>query len=404
MHTIVLGKFGAGKSRYGTQLLVDELLHTERPVVTTLAIDLPRINEYIQQLDPEHDHHVWQRVLAINKHQVAKFWRYRGVASLGEYGQVPIEYGPCSMHDKQVPFDPAWQAVSQGVCYLIDEAPFAFHARRYATTGIEFSDYIGQHRHLNDEIYSFARASDMLDKQFRITADRCIVMDNWYQKAISIFTAPKILRGDIYENCPPTPGESPVNTFKIHIDPKGLASCYNTAGGLGIAGTGTADMGKRAKGIPWWTIIPGGIAAGLLVWFGCSRLLHAGANWGSKKITVTAVQTNAAHLAASVMPGFGNITPSNAPYKPFRLTPDPQPIAPAPLPARPLPADPSVIAAKCRGFAFVNGKLWIAAEHSTFAPTNWTTRGNAILADGVLWSRDDASLPVALAAPLTRAR
>lgn len=310
-HKCVLGKFGSGKSNFGTDLAIDEIIHGWRPIVTTLALDMPRLNEYVQQLDPDRDHKVWQRVFVLNKEQMGLFWRYRGVAGIGEYGQEPILWGPCGDHAKDKgDADPKWESVTQGVLYLIDEAPVKFHSRNFQERSTEFSDYITQHRKLGDDVYSFSRASALLDKQFRLTADSCIVLDNWYQKVISIFTAPKKIKAYHYENCPPEKGEDPVKTETKLIDPQGLSSCYFTTKGVGIAGLGVADMGKNAKGLPWWTIFPIALCAALAVWFIASRMLHFGAAWGAPKIRVSTVQTNATAAAAlgHVMPGFGTFT------------------------------------------------------------------------------------------------
>jgi len=46
----------------------------------------------------------------------------------------------------------------------------------------------------------------------------------------------------------------PVKVEDFHLDVKGLASCYSSTGGVGMPGMKTADLGKRAKGIPLWMI------------------------------------------------------------------------------------------------------------------------------------------------------
>lgn len=379
MHTIVLGKFGSGKSRYGTELVAQELLTGERPIVTTLALNIAALNAYVQRRKPNRDCRTWQRVFVLDKHQMKHFWRYRGVESIGEYGQDPFVLGPCGDKSKERAPDPRWEAIHQGVLYLIDEAPVAFHARAFAQTGIEFSDYITQHRKLGDDVFSFARSSELLDKQFRLTADACYIMDNWYQKVIKGFTAPRKIVAKVYENCPPLPGEDPIKKIDLTIDPKGLASCYFTTKGIGIAGTGTADMGKIAKGLPWWFIFPLGLAAGLLAWFAISRAMHFGASRGSKAITISNVKSNATPALAAVVPA---LAPSTNTLKTSALIPQ---ALPPPIPL--FDHQPKLVTRTCRGWANVNGRLWIAADHATFAATNWTPHLDGIMADGVLWTR-----------------
>jgi len=388
MHTIILGKFGSGKSNYGTHLVVEEVLHTTRPIVTTLALDLPRLNEYIQQLDPNHDHKVWQRVLILTKEQLPKFWRYRGVAQMGEYGQDPITWGPCGDHAKDGKEDPIWHAVHQGVVYHLDEAPVGFHSRRWQNTGTEFSDYITQHRKIGDDVYSYARHSNLLDKQFRDTADRCIIMDNWYQKAVRIFTMPKKLVVTTYENCPPAPNEDPVQKTALKIDPVGLSSCYFTAKGLGVAGTGLADTQKRARGIPWWTVLPIGIVTGLVAWYGVSKLTGFTVRKGTQAMTLNATPTGA--TPPKITP-----PPTNAPPV----------LAPAPaqftLPPITTPAKPwSPPYRKCKGWAITGDKLYITTDNGIYQPLSWETHPDGMLADRIIWTRSDPPADSRLILPL----
>lgn len=308
IHTILLGKFGSGKSSKGTNLVIDELRFGERPIVTTLALNVAELNEYMQRLCPTRDCRTLQRVFVLDKAQMKKFWRYRGVSSLGEYGSEPILFGACGDHAGTKDFpeaaDPRWENVGGGVFYVIDEAPVAFHARRYAETGTECSDYITQHRKFGDEVWSLARSSELLDKQFRLTADRCAVADNWYQRTIGMFTAPKKLRIEFFENCPPGMTEAPYRTEDLKIDPEGYSRCFYTAKGVGVAGVG-ADIGKRAKGLPWWVMLVVVAVCGTAAWFGLHYtmrgLLHLAAARGSA----------AARAGAALMQPVGSVSKSN---------------------------------------------------------------------------------------------
>lgn len=270
MHTVVVGKFGSGKSLYGVQLVVDELVNGNRAIVTTLALRLDRLNHYVQTLT-DRDCQVLQRVLVINKEELGRFWRFRGPGRWGEYGTEPEILGAVERQmEKGVvkeEADPRWSCVSRGVMYVLDEAPVRFHARMWAETGIEFSGYMTQHRKVSDDVYSLARTASMLDKQFRQTADRCAVLDNWYQRAVGMFTAPRKIVVHWFENCPPGPFEPPARKEELRIDPEGLAGCYWTAKGLGVGGV-SADIGKKAKGLPWWSSIVFVVLGVIVFWFG----------------------------------------------------------------------------------------------------------------------------------------
>lgn len=382
MHTIVLGKFGSGKSKYGVQKVIECLRFTNRNIVTTLALNLPALNEYMQRKWPGKDFRVFQRVLVLTTvEQMRVFWRYRGVAKIfsGEYGVEAEIWGPCGNSVKDQPQDERWNNVSQGVEFHIDEATAAFKAREFMKTGVEFTDFCTQHRKVDCDIYSYARQSGMLEKQFRDTADRCIIMENWYQKLVKGFTAPRKIVGRVYENCPPLPGEDSIQRVEMTIDPQGVDACYDTRKGIGIAGTGTADMGKTAKGIPWWTVFPAAVAAGVIGWFIVSRVMHLGASWGAKKASITPVATATTNQPP---PPTANTNPPAPQFAgafnvPFATPPgQPKPWVPPVPPTR-----------QATGWAVINNALWIHTPNRIFRANVWSNYADAVYADGFIWER-----------------
>lgn len=272
MNTGIFGKYGSGKSLLGAHLVERALLEDQRPIVTTLALNLRELNHYMQERHPGRDTRVHQRILLLDKEQMRRFWRYRGLVAWGEYGQEARVLGPVSAQGSKEKgtaeaSDPAWESIQEGVHYIIDEAPVAFKAREWAKNGPECMDYLTQHRKLGDTCYFMARTVGMLDKQIRDSLDQCIILDNWYQRAIGLFVAPRKIKCYYFEDCPPQRGTPPARTEDIYIDAKALARCYYTAKGMGVAGT-TADIGTKAKGLPWWTSIAGVVVGVLLFWFG----------------------------------------------------------------------------------------------------------------------------------------
>lgn len=263
----VLGKYGSGKSNFGASKVIRGLIETDKPIVTTLALNVPALNEYVQKLCPDRDCRTLQRVLILNQEQMRKFWRYRGIKGFGEYGPEPIVLGACNDKQGNI-YDPAWNQITDGgVLYHIDEAPRGFHPRLWSETGIECSDYIDQHRRCGDEIYLYARSSSKLDKQLRMALDSCITLDNWYQRAKGMFRAPRKIVARYYEECPPDRGDEPYKKEDMHIDPKGISGCYWTEKGVGVQGT-VADMGRMAKGLHWAWSIAFTVVALIAVWFG----------------------------------------------------------------------------------------------------------------------------------------
>jgi len=272
MLTICVGPNGSGKSLWAVTQLIIELRRTKRQIVTSLALDLPRLNEYLQAKYPDEELDVFGRVLVINKSQMGTFWRFRGVArQWGEYGPEPIQLGPFGGED--------WQIADGGVCYILDEAQTVFNARNWQKTGDEFVNFQSQHRKLTSDVIAITPASSLLEKQFRVLAGECVALSNLYQKAQGIWKAPRKIVYRVYENCPPLPGEEPMHKGDFKIDAKGIASCYRTQDGVGIVG-GQADKGKEAKGIPWYYAFVAAGCGALVLWYG----IHLVLKWGGPRV------------------------------------------------------------------------------------------------------------------------
>lgn len=313
MLTIVLGPNGSGKSLWGMHQLIRILTTTNRMIVTTLAVNLSLLNEYLQKIGKPAD--VLNRVLVIDKVQLKTFWRVRGVSPDGEYGMSPVVAGKFG--------DESWSSVPHGIFYILDEIQVAFGAREWTSTGPEFVAYQSQHRKLGDDVIAISPASSLIEKQFRVLSHETIALSNQYQVKVGWFTAPKRIIYKIYSNCPPVPNEPPLGGGNIYIDAAGLAACYNTAAGLGIVGS-TADKGRSVKGIPWWTLIPGVALVAFLAYFGLTKISAAVVKRGLNKISVS---------EKLAMESRGALAPATAPTNMSVHVQPPEPAAAAAAPA-----------------------------------------------------------------------
>lgn len=366
--TIAVGPTGSGKSLFEMILMEHFLLNDTRVIVTTLAIDLPRLAEYMQETHGDKAPAlIGSRVIRIFAEDLARFWRVRGIRYDGDYGYEPERRGVFGGAD--------WQSPTPGVIYLLDELQVKFKAREFMKNSGEFLDYQPQARKLGDTIIGVSPASSLLDKGFRDLANSCIVLTNMYKVKVKGFVAPRKIVARIYANCPPAHGEVHTDEHSFTIDAAGLASCYRTQEGIGVRGIG-ADIGKVVRGVPWWTIFPLGLAIGLLAYFALSSGLHGSMRWGFKKLSVAtgAVSTNAASVFAAVSPG--HTLPPAASAALMASTPALKPKSEPPPPVK----------AVARGFAILNRTLYIDTRFGLVTATAWTNRGDAILANGVEWS------------------
>lgn len=228
---VILGKPGSGKSLYATSRVLEELINGNRNIVTNLPIHLGRLNEYVQILHPNLDCRLVQRLRLLDDDEIKSFWEFRGPD--GDKGE-------------------------NGVAYFLDEAHIAFNAREWATLGKKALHYLSQHRKLGDVVWPITQAAPNLDKQFRSVAEDFTVLRNEYTAKYGVFKG----RGRFVRksfNSEPTANGEPFETATFTLDKKGIASCYDTAKGIGVHGS-KADIGRKTKGINILWVVPAGMA------------------------------------------------------------------------------------------------------------------------------------------------
>lgn len=290
MLTICVGPNGSGKSLWALHQVIRFLYEDSRLIVTSLAIDFGRLNEYLQRgRKPAPD--LLKRLFKIDGEEMRTFWRYRGIQEMwtdgsddtcAGWGIRPIVFGPFGGED--------WRQVNSGVVYVLDEVQTVFGAREWQKTGPEFVAYQSQHRKFGDDVIAISPASALVDKQFRILAGECVALRNLYKLRVGPVKAPRKICYSVFQNCPPVPAETALASGSFQIDGEGLASCYNTSAGLGIAGV-DADKGKEAKGLPFYTMFIGLAVLCLLAWFVFSRGFRWAVNRGIEKTRISSTAT-----------------------------------------------------------------------------------------------------------------
>jgi len=264
----ISGKPGGGKTLYSTRLIIDELVRSDRCVITNVPLLLPRLNEYIQERHPKayQDRfvskgiHISDRVILLQEDDLSTFftWRPNGV-------RLPSVTNAEWKAGKK----PDYSAVNDaGVLYVLDEVHVAFNARAWADTGHEVLYYLSQHRKLGDDVICITQAVSNVDKQFRSVAQDYTYIKNLSKQKIGLFRLPALFTRNTYGQ-PATDTSKPMETGSFTMDVSGIASCYDTARGVGIHGRAGADTNERKKGVHWlW--FAGGLI--LFLWFVSSYL------------------------------------------------------------------------------------------------------------------------------------
>src|SRR6185312_8897230 len=182
----ISGKPGGGKSMYSVRLILDELLYGSRVVITNVPLNLPRLNEYLQQEYPHKSIDLFERIRMLDEDMTAHFWTYR---PKGRDEWLRIR--ELSKQEWQEGRKPSYAEVTdKGVMYVIDECHNFFNARAWAETGRDVLFYLSQHRHLGDTVVWITQAVMNVDKQFRSVTQDYTYIRNLSKEKMGLFRLP----------------------------------------------------------------------------------------------------------------------------------------------------------------------------------------------------------------------
>lgn len=337
----VSGKPGGGKSLYGLKLIYEELLYGTRPIVTNLAVRVGALNAFYQRTydNPRAFYRVklpswlwwlygflpeWliakldviaveeietrfksprlddicSRVHLITDEEMAVFFTKRPD---GEVEHITNERWRAGAR-------PDYSVVKDhGVFFCLDEVHIPFNSRAWADTGAEVLFYLSQHRKLGDDVICITQSVANVDKQFRSVAQDFSYIRNLGKEVVGMMRLPLRFVRKTYAQMPTADGTAPMNWAFFSLDVDGLASCYDTAKGVGIHGRGGADTKERKSGIHWLWFAIGVPLICLLVFKFCPNLL---ARWLSHP-PVPAVAPGAV-----VKPAAARVSPAGEPSLP----------------------------------------------------------------------------------------
>lgn len=253
----ISGKPGGGKTLYTVKLIIEELVFGSRCIITNVALNLGALNEYLQKTYPSKTIDLFSRVKLLEDEQAWQFFRYRpnGLV-LPEHTKEMWEKGLTPDYSK---------VTDSGVLYAIDEIHIGFNARKWMNTGQSVIYYLSQHRKLGDTVLCITQAIGNVDKQFRSVTQDFTYLRNVAKERMGLFNLPSVFIRRTYGE-PYSANAVAMETGTFKLDVTGLASCYDTAKGVGIHGRG-GDTGEKKKGIHWLVLviaIPSIVA--LLVW------------------------------------------------------------------------------------------------------------------------------------------
>lgn len=340
----ILGKPGGGKSMFATKAVVDELLHSHRPIVTNLALNLVLLQEYVFSLG-RFDIDVSSRVRLLEHEEVFRFYLIRGKT---------LELPAPSTSDGLIDFRPSQEdaEAAGGVFYVIDEAHNYFPTKAKIEEDSPMFKWASQHRKLKDYCYFVTQSVENVHVKVRRLAQLYNYIRNLRKETFRGFR-----RGDGFQRLAflsiPTgkrDEDFAITNQKFALDVKGLASCYFTAGGVGVSGSGVADGGFKKKGMHYkWLYVGAGLAVVAVV---CVFLLLPlmGAKLGAKVVESATGRDVTAPAAPSPAPALSAAVVQASPRAIAPVVSNPPPVLAQAAPA----ADPVRVVGVVRTDSVVN--------------------------------------------------
>jgi hypothetical protein len=240
--------------------LVEDLIRTERYIVTNIPIKWPELAEYLQKTCEKRGLRVPdinRRLLQLDKVETLYFWRYRsGGFVLPEWdGKTPDGKMLTEKELLEQTEDYFMQigqelAYSKPVSYYISEVHRYYNAKRFQRISVMAEIYLTHHRHLHDEVYFDTQFPRQVAVLVRELTEEWHRLRNDYNRVIGVVKMrPRIRMKSFYDL--PSPSSVPFATRNIYIEEDGVAGCYESTGALGaIERTTDVEEKKKAKGIP----------------------------------------------------------------------------------------------------------------------------------------------------------
>lgn len=284
--SFIVGKPRSGKGLLSMRFLIQELRTTQRPIITNFALRLhPWVNgkgkpqlgllaylkrEFGQTFNAE------KRIFLLSDDEMSKFFLYRAIPK-GDGGfELKQAKGITrTMKDGTIiyeSFDTSLLNTPGTQCvYLSDEAWKYWGSRNWQCTGEGVLFYSCQGGKLGDDWWIATQHTKQVDLALRNVAQDFWKCRNRAYLKLGFFRQPKKIVASQYEEPPTGTNQESMDKVTFAVDVDGMAQCYDTTQGVGIAGGLAGDVGRAVKGLPWQMIYVLGIAFLALFWFGLNR-------------------------------------------------------------------------------------------------------------------------------------
>lgn len=277
MIRFVVGKMRGGKTKRLVIWIIEMLRTTNLPIVTNAALELkPWVDgagvarpgllkvlerKYNTTFDAE------RRIVLISNEEVKRFYAIRPRIPRDDWEPREI---------LTVPVDPSgqWRFDARkysSCCYGIDEAHVYFPGAAVSADykpSPELLGWASQCGRMGDQCLFLTQVPENVNKRLRTQSQECWVMTNHRHNSMGfLFRQPDQISEVVYAQTPPGPGEKPMRMGMVFYKRHEIDSSYNTSAGVGVVGATSADIGRKARGLPWYTFPIGVLLAGWLFWW-----------------------------------------------------------------------------------------------------------------------------------------
>lgn len=244
----ISGKPGGGKSLFAVRKLIDDLVLTDRTIVTNIALNLPELSAYLQERYPNKSIDLHRRVRIIGDDESREFYLFRG----RDKSKDDAPYGDWYNCDKPTAngrIDYSYAITLGSVLYVIDEAHLFWNARSWQNTGPAVMFYNSQHRKIGDDVLLISQHVMNVDKQMRsLVQDYTYIRNHRKERFALFFRSIPFFTRSVYME-PYTGSQNQVEAGVFKLDVSGICKCYFTQAGIGIMGR-EADTKEPRKGLP----------------------------------------------------------------------------------------------------------------------------------------------------------
>lgn len=298
------GLQGAGKGYYTVLRAEEVLCDTDQHIITNFAFELmPWCRQirrrvwraekgFVQYLKEKYgkDFDATKRIHFLDELQMKQFYLWR-VNTEGKLVKIDPKFERKGNRDVIVGFDEGAFAETLGCVYIMDEAWRFINSRDWQDMDRGFQFYLAQQRKSQggDDFWIVCQHSSQIEKQSRVLISEYHTLVNHRFRKIMFWKQPNVISCMISNEPPELRSKSISTRPKIfRFDKEGVGGSFDTSKGAGLKGGTGADIEKKTKGLPAWTLMLVVVGFGLLV-----ISVARGAGWFAGKLLTGTVHGKA---------------------------------------------------------------------------------------------------------------